>query len=166
MPLSNIEIHQALDAGRLVITPEPRPRLPVNGQECPYNTHSVDLCLSPNISIPKKGPYSFDVMQKGSLADFISSNSRKVVIDDDAGFSLPPNMFILAQTKEVRRIACSIGTQDLFGGEDRRQEQPSTLRVADSFYCPDRSSWLGRAANFSGHPLITSKSDIPCYYLP
>jgi dCTP deaminase len=69
-------------------------------QECPYNTHSVDLTLSPNISIPKKGPYSFDVMQQGSLADFISANSKTIVIDEDAGFSLKPGMFVLGQTRE------------------------------------------------------------------
>ena len=100
MPLSYIEIHQALDSGRLILTPEPKPRTHADGLESPYNPHSVDLSLSPNISIPKKGPYSFDVMQKGSLADFISANSKKVVIDEDAGFSLQPNMFVLAQTNE------------------------------------------------------------------
>src|SRR5438270_2082972 len=100
MILSNVGIQQALDEKRLVIDPEPQPRTPSEGQECPYNTHSVDLALSPNISIPKVGPYSFDVMQKGSLADFISANSKKVVIDDDAGFPLLPHMFVLGQTKE------------------------------------------------------------------
>jgi dCTP deaminase len=101
MPLSNIEIHQALDSGKLILNPEPKPRIPAaDGQECPYNTHSVDLTLSPHLSIPKKGPYSFDVMQKGSLADFISANSKKVVIEEDAGFPLQPGMFVLAQTRE------------------------------------------------------------------
>ena len=32
MILSNIAIHHAIDAGRLVITPEPLPRLPSDGQ--------------------------------------------------------------------------------------------------------------------------------------
>jgi dCTP deaminase len=100
MPLSYIEIHQALDSGRLILNPEPKPRTPTDGQECPYNTHSVDLSLSPNISIPKEGPYNYDVSRKGSLADFISTNSKKVVIDEDAGFPLNPGMFVLAQTNE------------------------------------------------------------------
>jgi dCTP deaminase len=100
MILSYVNIHQALDCGRFKLDPEPKPRTPIDGQECPYNTHSVDLSLSPNISIPKAGPYSFDVMQKGSLADFISANSKKVVIDEDSGFPLKPGMFVLAQTRE------------------------------------------------------------------
>ena len=45
MILSNLEIHKALDTGKLVIKPEPLPRKPTIGQDCPYDTHTVDLKL-------------------------------------------------------------------------------------------------------------------------
>lgn len=46
MILSNTELFKALDAGRIVFTPEPSPRLFTLGEEhCPYDTHSVDLRL-------------------------------------------------------------------------------------------------------------------------
>ena len=55
MILSNVEIHKALDERRLVIDPEPSPRLPSIGQNCPYDTHSVDLTLGSEIVIPLPG---------------------------------------------------------------------------------------------------------------
>jgi dCTP deaminase len=106
MILSNVGIQQALDSRRLIIEPEPSPRTPTNGKECPYNTHSVDLTLSPNISIPQQGPYNYDVMQEGGLADFIARNSKKFAIADESGFSLKQFQFVLGQTNE--RIALPI----------------------------------------------------------
>lgn len=44
MILSNVEIHQALKDGRIVIDPLPQPYFPeVEGAHCPYDTHSVDV---------------------------------------------------------------------------------------------------------------------------
>jgi len=75
MILSNVEIHRALDKKRLIITPEPLPRVPTIGQHCPYNTHSVDLRLAPEISIPKKNfPYAYDLSKKQNLSEFLSQN--------------------------------------------------------------------------------------------
>ena len=58
MILCNLELHKAIDEGRLIITPEPMPRRPEVGKACPYDTHSVDLTLSPTITVPKSGPYT------------------------------------------------------------------------------------------------------------
>jgi hypothetical protein len=55
MILSNVEIHRALDAKRLIIDPEPLPRLPTPGQPSPYDTHSVDLRLGAKLLIPQRG---------------------------------------------------------------------------------------------------------------
>ncbi len=52
MILCNRGIHKAIDEKRLIIDPEPWPRLPTMGQECPYNTHSVDLRLGSPLTIP------------------------------------------------------------------------------------------------------------------
>jgi hypothetical protein len=80
MILCNREIHAALDAGGLIIRPEPAPRQTTPGQYCPYDTHSVDLTLAPEISIPQKGPYAYDLICNG-LAQFIGRNSEKVTLD-------------------------------------------------------------------------------------
>lgn len=106
MILSNVEIQAALDSGRLVIAPEPNPRRPAEGQESPYGTHSVDLTLAPEIVIPQPGPYSYDLMQPGNLADFIARNATRCRLDDRAGLPLQPHRFILGRTCE--RIALPI----------------------------------------------------------
>jgi dCTP deaminase len=111
MILCNAQIQVALDAGRLVIRPEPLPRQALEGQYCPYDTHSVDLTLAPEISIPTPGPYCYDVMQPGtSLAEFLSTNSKKQRIDETTGFALAKNQFILARTRET--IALPIPGED------------------------------------------------------
>jgi hypothetical protein len=43
MILSNVAIYAALDAGRIVVNPEPSPRYYTVGQDSPYETHSVDV---------------------------------------------------------------------------------------------------------------------------
>jgi dCTP deaminase len=102
MILSNIEIQNALDAGRLIITPEPLPRRSeLNGPPCPYGTHSVDLTLSPKITIPREGPYSYDLARPGSLAEFLAANSAEHTIEEGRPFSLEPHQFVLAMTRET-----------------------------------------------------------------
>jgi dCTP deaminase len=100
MILSNREIQQALDSGRLIIEPQPQPRQAAPGQYCPFDTHSVDLTLAAEISIPQPGPYSYDLTANG-LAQFIARNSEKVILDKNQPFPLKPNQFVLALTREV-----------------------------------------------------------------
>jgi dCTP deaminase len=49
MILSNVSLHEALDARQLVIEPEPQPRHKVGSAVCPYQTSSVDLRLGAEI---------------------------------------------------------------------------------------------------------------------
>jgi dCTP deaminase len=100
MILCNTEIQRAIDEGRLIIRPEPLPRRQTEGQRCPYDTHSVDLTLAGEISIPRPGTYVIDLTRKGSLADFLVQTSARVQIDPGQGFTLEPNQFILARTRE------------------------------------------------------------------
>jgi dCTP deaminase len=100
MILCNREIQAALDAGRLVIEPQPTPRQANPGQYCPFDTHSVDLTLASEISIPQKGPYTYDLVANG-LAQFIGRNSQKVILDTNQPFPLAPGQFVLAMTREV-----------------------------------------------------------------
>lgn len=104
MILSNRELHEAIDSGRLAISPEPRPREPdpTNPDEyCPYDTHAVDLTLGSEITVPTKGTYAYDLMQPAPLALFIETNSRRYTIDEHSHFVLEREQFILAQTREV-----------------------------------------------------------------
>jgi dCTP deaminase len=100
MILSNVELHKALDTGRIIIRPEPRPRLKTAETASPYGTHSVDLTLAPEISIPEKGTFSWDLMQPGSIADLLGRMSKQVAIDPESGYSLACNKFILGKTVE------------------------------------------------------------------
>ena len=100
MILSNIEIHKALDEGRLIIKPEPLPRVPsVDQPNCPYDTHSVDLRLAPEIVVPKAGSFTYDVTRP-SLATTIQSNSDHHVVTAHQPFRLEPHTFVLARTVE------------------------------------------------------------------
>ncbi len=103
MILSNIELHRALDAGRLVIKPEPSPRSPDPSdpnQYCPYDTHSVDLSLAEEIVIPEGGPFAFDLNQSDPLGPFLTKISKRVSLNASTGYPLKPNQFILARTRE------------------------------------------------------------------
>jgi dCTP deaminase len=102
MILANIEIYKALDAGRIVIVPEPLPRLNEPGQESPFDTHSVDVRLSPNLSIPQAGTYSFDLDGPSEglrFSEFVARVSGKHVIGDN-GYALAPSKFVLGRTVE------------------------------------------------------------------
>jgi hypothetical protein len=99
MILSNVEVHRALDSGRLIISPEPRPRTPDPTDPagyCPYDTHSVDLTLGHEIVIPLSGTYAFDLMQAEPLSLFLTRNSRRVRLDEGACYILERNSFVLS----------------------------------------------------------------------
>jgi dCTP deaminase len=104
MILSSAKLHEALDKGKIIICPEPVPRFPtIGGKHCPYDTHSVDLTLSPEISIPLAGAFSYDLTEDG-LAAFISRNSKKHTIQLDNPFKLERNQFILGMTRETIKL--------------------------------------------------------------
>src|SRR5438552_1789029 len=106
MILSNVEIHAALDSGRLIIDPEPLPRAPMVGQDCPYDTHSVDLRLGVEISIPKGGIFAYDHTQPGKLSDLLTQSAEKRVLMADQPFRLEKGIFVLGVTQE--RVALPI----------------------------------------------------------
>jgi dCTP deaminase len=105
MILSNVEIHRALDAKRLVLDPEPLPRIKTPGEPCPYDTHSVDLRLGAQLRIPQPGPYSFDLTRLG-FPEFLERNCHKIVLDADRPYLLEPQRFVLGITFE--RVALPI----------------------------------------------------------
>src|SRR5712691_8338151 len=99
MILSNLEIHQALDAKRLVIDPEPQPRFQYPDQFSPYSTHSVDLRLGAKLLIPQQGPYNFDLTLPG-FPEFAERNCNQIVLAADRPFILDPHRFVLGITLE------------------------------------------------------------------
>jgi dCTP deaminase len=110
MILSNLEIHKALDEGRLIIKPEPLPRKPTIGQDCPYDTHTVDLKLGNIITVPKAGSYAYDYMSKGKVADLISKNSEKIILTQSQPYHLKTGEFVLGQTLETIELPTDKGS--------------------------------------------------------
>jgi dCTP deaminase len=102
MILSNIEIHRALDDKRLVIHPEPTPRLPSSSQDttCPYQTSSVDLRLGNEISYFKEGLGLSINLTRGGFAKLFGPNSEQRKITAEQPYLLRPNHFVLGKTLE------------------------------------------------------------------
>jgi dCTP deaminase len=106
MILSNVEIHTALDQGRLVITPEPQPRIPGAGLDCPYQASAVDLSLGDEISWMKEAPpFNID-LRRGGFAKLFGPYSERRTITDEQPFVLKPGKLILGKTHE--RVALPI----------------------------------------------------------
>lgn len=107
MILSNVEIHRALDEGRLVLDPEPKPRIPGAIGDCPYQTSAVDLHLGSEISYLKTG-LAIDInLGQGGFAALFGPNSSRQTITKDQPFVLGPGRLILAKTLE--RVALPVG---------------------------------------------------------
>jgi len=101
MILSNLEIQKALDDGRLVIDPQPEPRRHELGRSCPFDTHTVDLKLHNEITVPNSDhPFAYDLTEPGSLSDLIAKHSKKYVLTDEQPYILTPRKFLLAMTYE------------------------------------------------------------------
>ena len=110
MLLSNLDIHTALDDGRLVIDPQPQPRFKEVGVKyCPYDTHTVDLRLGNEITIPSAGKFAYDFMASGNVADLIAKNSEKHTLSPGRPYYLETGNFILAQTHEIIKLPIDKG---------------------------------------------------------
>lgn len=108
MILSNLSIQEALDDRRLVIDPEPSPRRPEpGGGYCPYDTHSVDLRLHNEISVPEGGSFAYNFAAEGNIAEEISKHSRKLTLSKEQPYQMKPLTFVLARTLE--KIELPIG---------------------------------------------------------
>lgn len=101
MILSNVEIHKALDEGRLILDPEPAPRMPEGaGVDCPYQTSAIDLRLGDEISYFREDlPLNID-LRGGGFAKLFGSNSTRRTITDEQPFVLRPNRLVLGRTYE------------------------------------------------------------------
>ena len=113
MILSNVEIHRALDEGRLAINPEPLPRLPDGIFDCPYQTSAVDLRLGNEISYFKEG-LPFDInLRQGPFVRLFGPNSVTQVITEEQPFVLRPNRLVLGKTRERVSLPLLANSQSL-----------------------------------------------------
>ena len=64
-------------------------------ERLPVDTHSVDLRLGDEISIPKAGSFAYDHTQPGKLNEFLSGNADKRRLQIDQPYSLKPCHFVL-----------------------------------------------------------------------
>lgn len=114
MILSNTAILRALDEGRLIITPEPSPRVPGGEVECPYNSSSVDLRLHNEFSTPKRGqPFSIDLSRGKFAGYFNAENFDTHTVPQGQVFTLEPRQFVLSQTLETVEFPIKEGSVPL-----------------------------------------------------
>jgi dCTP deaminase len=108
MILSNVEIHRAIDEGRLVLDPEPLPRRPgLEGVDCPYQTSAVDLQLGDEISYLKDGlPLDIN-LGRGGFANLFGPNSIRQNLTPEQPFVLRPGRLVLGRTHQ--RVELPIG---------------------------------------------------------
>jgi dCTP deaminase len=98
MILGNREIIEAIKTGRIKIDG-------LNGIEDPskppFNTSSVDLRLSSELSIPFETTVSLDLVNsKAKIARYLTNNSKKESITLERPYRLNHGEFVLAQTIE------------------------------------------------------------------
>jgi len=138
MILSNRELHVALDEKRIIITPEPEPRTPrVAGAHCPYDTHSVDLTLGSEISIPKDpGCVTVDLSRPGNVAKHIQNNSKGYEISEEQPFTLKPNIFILAKTLETISLPIIEGSDTCLAARIEGKSSRARFGVLVHFTAP------------------------------
>jgi dCTP deaminase len=112
--LSNVEIHRALDERRLIIEPEPRPRMPgTPGTDCPYQTTAVDLTLGDEIAYLNEGLPSDINLGRGGFARLFGPNSTSHKITQQQPFSLNPGRLVLGRTHERVALPIQDGTECL-----------------------------------------------------
>src|SRR5688572_21455044 len=99
MILSNVEIQQALDEGRLVLEPQPSPRHPgSDGVDCPYQTSAVDLRLGDQIScFNDELPLDIN-LGRGRFADLFGPNSIRLKLTAEQPLVLRPGRLVLGRT--------------------------------------------------------------------
>jgi len=102
MILSNSAIFIALDEKRLVIEPEPTPRVPDEGPDegWPYGTTAVDLRLGDEVSWFNEGLTVNVDLRKDKFAEFFAPNSTSRIITEAQPFVLMPGKLVLANTLE------------------------------------------------------------------
>lgn len=102
--LSDSAIFEALDDGRLVITPEPQPRRPsAEAPLVPFDRTSVNLRLGETLRIPRPNLAIAIDLSSGTAGPTLHALYDSRAIPDE-GLVLDPNRFILGMTLESIRL--------------------------------------------------------------
>ncbi len=115
MILSNVEIQRAIDEKRLAIHPEPLPRFPtgVAGDDCPYQSSSVDLRLGDEISYFREGlPLDIN-LSRGGFSQLFGPMSETKKITPGQPFVLHPYRLVLGRTFETVSLPIVMNGQSL-----------------------------------------------------
>jgi dCTP deaminase len=101
MILSNIEIHRALDAGDIILDPQPQPRFAsITSPDSPYDTTAVNIRLGDTLSVCENAmPIAFDLRKKG-LPQLLGQIYKQIKMDSTGGYALNPQKFLLGNTVE------------------------------------------------------------------
>lgn len=112
MILSDTAIFEALDDGRLVISPEPAPRLQkAGGPPSPYATCSVDLTLAPTLLVPNQDLAVTVDFRHGSVPQTLAAISERHDLNERE-YKLEAGKFILGQTSEVVTLPLAVDFRD------------------------------------------------------
>jgi len=99
--LSNVGIQAVLDSGTLIIDPEPVPRQPAPGIDCPYQTSAVDPRLAGEIAWLKPDlPIAFDLRRGGLARLFTEETTERHLLLEGEPYVLEPGHLILGKTLE------------------------------------------------------------------
>ena len=167
MILSNTTIQQALDDGRLVIDPEPGPRIATREQPTPYDRSAVDLRLSDHLRVPKQGLGAGVNPGAGSVQDTLATLyepenipatgfnlhprrlgacCRGTARPPATGFNLHPRRLVLGLTVQYVKLPLPHENRRprLSGRARRGQEFAGALRPAGALHGPDDPRGLRR----------------------
>jgi dCTP deaminase len=167
MILSNVELHRALDEGRLIISPEPSPRTPTLGSgHSPYATHAVDLRLGGEIRVPMSGSYAYDHTQTADLADHLARNSEKFKISDETPFRLKRDQFVLGITHESVSLPITEGCETCLAARIEGKSSRARTGLLIHFTAPTvHPGWKGplvlEMINLGSSPILL----VPMMYI-
>lgn len=114
------------------------PRRPTaGGPDCPYDTHSVDLTLGPEIAIPDiQTPLTYDLIARGRLAQLLADNSQKVTLAAGSPFVLDRHTFILARTRERISLPILDGYDDCLSARIEGKSSMARIGLLVHFTAP------------------------------
>lgn len=101
MLLSSTDIFEALDDGRLVLDPQPVPRVPIKSNpDNPYDATAVNLRLGNIISLPIHSDSIIDFRKPKDVRETLAPVYINKKISSESPYILDPHKFILATTLE------------------------------------------------------------------
>ena len=168
MILSNTSIQQALDDGRLVIDPEPGPRIATREQPTPYDRSAVDLRLSDHLRVPKQGLGVGVNPGAGSVQDTLATLYEPENIPA-TGFNLHPWRLVLGLTVEYVKLPLphEIGDRDCLAARVEGKSSLARIGLLVHFTAPTiHAGFEGQIAlemmNLGPSPIILTPGMAVC----